>query len=93
MHPRRRSAGHLQVDLGLLEPPDHLAADLLDLRQRLGQRHLDALDALFQPRQVLGQPERLAAIDADDFVHAVAELESTVFDGNAGLFKWKVFAV
>src|SRR6185503_16888294 len=71
----------------------HLAADLLDLRQGLGQRNLDALHALLEARQVLGQPERLAVIDADHFVDAVAELEPAVLDRNAGLLEWEILAV
>jgi hypothetical protein len=42
---------------------------------------------------VFREPERLATVDADHLVDAIAELEPAVLDRNATLLERKVFAV
>jgi len=42
---------------------------------------------------VLRQAERLTAVDADDLVDAVAELEPAVLDRNSALLERKILAV
>src|SRR5213076_1716465 len=87
MHARGRPAGDLEVDLRLPQVLDEGAADLLDFLHRLRKRNLDPLHALLEARQVLRQPERLAPVDADDLVNAVAELEAAVLHGDAPLLE------
>jgi hypothetical protein len=48
--------------------------------------HVDPRERPAEPLEVLLHPERLAAVDADDLVSAVAELEAAVLDRHpAGL--------
>ena len=63
----------------------------LRIRQRIPEP--DAGQAVLQAFEVFGQPERVARIDRNHLIHAVAENEAAIEHRDACFFKRHEFAV
>ena len=80
----RHAARHLEIDALVRErlAADELAHQRLPLRVRVRIGEADAVEAALQPREVMRQAERLAGVDGNQFVDAVAEDEAAVQHGH-----------
>lgn len=81
------AAGDLPIDFGVehVVAADEVLADLRQLGEVGRLSEADAGEAAAQAREVVGHGEGPARVVADDFVDAVAEEGSAVFDGHGGV--------
>jgi len=92
---RRNAARDLEVDglrcIAARRDQAHHDAAPLGQRERIGDLQLGQRS--IEPRHVFFKAERLAAVDGNDFIDAVAENEAAVEHADLGILDGGVFAV